>query len=40
MTHCEDCGRPVTLRRKLGDLLAEWLCAHCNVTYLRSRGES
>ena len=26
MTHCTDCGRPVTLRKMITKEIGEWLC--------------
>ena len=36
MTHCTDCGRPVTLRKMITKEIGEWLCVACNVTFLGS----
>ncbi len=35
MTHCEDCGRRVTLRRRLTDWIVEWECRVCRIVFLR-----
>ena len=35
MTHCEDCGRPVELARKLTETISEWWCERCSILYLR-----
>ena len=35
MKRCDDCGRPVSLRRRLTDRIAEWECAICRIVFLR-----